>query len=711
MVRMLMEKSSGLGYGFVPFPFLPPDKDEYWQRFEQNRTDNYRRLTSEEITGLEKNRNRSNNWDHVLVRDGFNADLVINCRFYGLVRVGKLTDSLLQYHDLTLPCGLYDSTFISCDLGDHVAVHNVHCLSHYIIGSRSILFNIDEMTTTNHSKFGNGIVMEGEEESVRISIEVANENGNRDILAFEGILPGDGWLWSKYRDKPLLQEAFRKWTNDLYPTKRGRYGTVGTGSTIKSCRIIKDVKIGPGAYIKGANKLKNLTIASTEEQPVQIGEGVELVNGIIQRGSRIFYGVKAIRFILGEESQLKYGARLINSFLGANSTISCCEVLNALIFPFHEQHHNNSFLIAVVIKGQSNIAAGATVGSNHNSRGADGEITAGRGFWPGLNVSLKHNSRFAPFTLISKGSYPSELDIELPFSLIANEETPGSLMIMPGYWFFYNMYAMARNSWKFSIRDKRKEKKPPIESHYLAPDTAESLLRGRELLEEWCGRKNLLDPGYNPDEIILKKHTIEKGRRPVKIVRPARAWRLYGDLIKHYFALNLIKNADFLSSLEDVNRILEDSKRSIWHNVGGLMVSQVQLSEMEQMIGSGQLSSWQDLHDLYDKWAGNYLRESLFYSAACYKFLTGITKLGSEDLKILIHGALEREDSFINETRESREKDFTLPFRRMVYDNEKEMEAVLGKQGDDNFIRIMEEERSALSVGAEKLLQTVCSQG
>ena len=81
---------------------------------------------------------------------------------------------------------------------------------------------------------------------------------------------------------------------------------------------------------------------------------------------------------MGDNSQLKYGARLINSYLGDNSTISCCEVLNSLIFPAHEQHHNNSFLCAATVFGQSNMAAGATIGSNHNSRGADGEIIAGR---------------------------------------------------------------------------------------------------------------------------------------------------------------------------------------------------------------------------------------------------------------------------------------------------------------------------------------------
>src|SRR6185503_3034946 len=164
-----------------------------------------------------------------------------------------------------------------------------------------------------------------------------------------------------------------------------------------------------------------LTINSSAEAKSQIGEGCELVNGIIGHGCRIFYGVKAVRFVLSSHSQLKYGARLINSFLGNNSTISCCEVLNSLIFPAHEQHHNNSFLCASMVMGQSNIAAGATIGSNHNSRSADGELIAGRGFWPGLCVSLKHNSKFATFTLIAKGDYPNELNIQIPFSIVNND--------------------------------------------------------------------------------------------------------------------------------------------------------------------------------------------------------------------------------------------------------------------------------------------------
>ena len=69
---------------------------------------------------------------------------------------------------------------------------------------------------------------------------------------------------------------------------------------IKNCWIIKDVKIGNCCYIKGASKLKNITINSSEVDPTQIGENVVLVNGIIGYGCRLFYSVIAVRFVLGD---------------------------------------------------------------------------------------------------------------------------------------------------------------------------------------------------------------------------------------------------------------------------------------------------------------------------------------------------------------------------------------------------------------------------
>ncbi|MCR6719576.1 MAG: DUF4954 family protein [Chitinophagaceae bacterium] len=488
MNHIIKTPVSQLGYRFIDSKWLPEGKDEYYLRFEQNPAAGpYRALTPDEIVALTRNGNISDNWNNVQVKEEFDPALVQQCKFHGLVRIGKLEPFYLQFHDLKLPVGIYNSSIISCDIGDHVVINNVHYLSHYIIGDEVMLINVNEIEVTDHCKFGNGIIKEGEKENVRIWLELCNENAGRKVLPFDGMQPGDAWLWTRFRDDEKLMKKLLEFTEQKFDNRRGYYGKIGDRTVIKNTRIIKDCTIGTDAYIKGANKLKNLTINSSADAPTQIGEGCEMVNGIIGYGCKAFYGVKAVRFILASHSQLKYGARLINSFLGDNSTISCCEVLNSLIFPAHEQHHNNSFLCASLLGGQSNMAAGATIGSNHNSRAADGELIAGRGFWPGLCVSLKHNSKFASYTLIAKGDFPSELHVSIPFCLVSNDVCNDRLVLMPGYWFMYNMYALARNVIKIASRDKRSFKNQHIEYDFLAPDSVNELFSGLEIIERSVG--------------------------------------------------------------------------------------------------------------------------------------------------------------------------------------------------------------------------------
>ncbi|HHH76141.1 MAG TPA: DUF4954 family protein, partial [Phycisphaerae bacterium] len=294
--------------GFIPAEFLPAGRDEYYLRNEQNAnpSDHWRPLRSDEIEALVKNGNSCGDWDSVLVADPFNPNLVKGCEFVGLVRLGRLESVALWHNDLQMPAGITNSRVISCDVGDNAAIHNVRHLAHYIIADHVMLLNIDEMLTTNHAKFGNGIIKDGEAESARIRIDLANENGGRSVAGFDGMIPADAYIWAKYRGDELLMERLSEITQEQFDSRRGFYGFVGSGSVIKNSRIIKDVKIGESCYIKGANKLKNLTINSSADEPTQIGEGVELVNGIISPGCRVFYGCKAVRFVMCANTSLKY---------------------------------------------------------------------------------------------------------------------------------------------------------------------------------------------------------------------------------------------------------------------------------------------------------------------------------------------------------------------------------------------------------------------
>ncbi|WP_317236251.1 DUF4954 family protein [Niabella hibiscisoli] len=413
---------------------------------------------------------------------------------------------------------------------------------------------------------------------------------------------------------------------------------MGKRTVIKNTHIIKDVKMGTDAYVKGANKLKNLTINSNEEAKSQIGEGCEMVNGIMGVGSRAFYGVKAVRFILSPFSQLKYGARLINSYLGENATVSCCEVLNSLIFPAHEQHHNNnSFLCAALVMGQSNMAAGATIGSNHNSRGADGELQAGRGFWPGLCVSLKHNSRFASFAMIAKGNYPAELDIPFPFALISNEESNNKLVIMPAYWFLYNMYAIQRNERKFSERDKRINKQQELEFNCLAPDTANEIYKSLRLLELFTGRAF-----YKDNEIVgsdaefsakgksLLEHNsplvtklnvtasgFENSKREVQIIKVQQAYNVYKRMLSFYAGSEIIKyisanNYDRFFELIHAGKLNIDLQE--WINIGGQLIAKDRVDNLLDQVRNGVLKGWEEIHQFYKEQGQQYDTQKMLHA-------------------------------------------------------------------------------------------------
>ncbi len=139
-----------LGYDFIDPEFLPKGKDEYYLRNIQNRNGiKYRRLTAHEIEILVRNHNTSDDWNKILVSDAFNPELVKNCKFFGLVRIGKLEPFFLEFHNLRMPVGLYNSTIISCDFGDNVVVDNVNYLSHYIVGNEVIMVNVNELATTS----------------------------------------------------------------------------------------------------------------------------------------------------------------------------------------------------------------------------------------------------------------------------------------------------------------------------------------------------------------------------------------------------------------------------------------------------------------------------------------------------------------------------------------------------------------------------------
>jgi hypothetical protein len=397
-------------------------------------------------------------------------------------------------------------------------------------------------------------------------------------------------------------------------------------------------------------------------------------------------------------------------------------VLNSLIFPFHEQHHNNSFLCAALVEGQSNMAAGATIGSNHNSRSADGELQAGRGFWPGLCVSLKHNSRFASFTIISKGDFPAELNISLPFSLVSNDVANDRLVVMPAYWFQYNLYALTRNEWKYGSRDARKNKHQQLEISYLAPDTVNEMFDALAMLEYWTGKaalpkeKNELalrnkgremllneDPALESLEILADG--FENSDRKVLLLKVQKAYTLYIRMIRFYGIRQLVESLNVKDPAKMIPSLASRAKRKAWVNLGGQLVQEEDFNRFRASIHNGRIKNWQDVHSFYKKQAELYPAHLFGHACAALREINAISsKPTRQDIAGLLKEAVATFEWINQGIIDSRKKDYENPFRKMVYEDEKEMDKVIGSLEDNGFIRFKQEELATFTRLVKKII-------
>ena len=598
-------------------------------------TKKYRNLTAAEIEQLERQGNYAEDWSTVTVADTFCVDCVRNSTFDGAVALGIIENRKRGDESLNLREGLFNSYLRNTTVGDHPAIHNVRMLSGYTVGDNVLLFNIDEMTCTADPK--------------EVAwLEPMNENGGRRLLPFSGMTVGEAYIWARYRGRKRLMERLEQMTYDSLSTTDGGYGHIGDHCVIKNTKAIR-----------------NVAIRSTEADRTVVDGCIVLSDGVVSTGCTLEHGVIAVRFLLGEHVHLEFGLRLNDTVVGDNSTLARCEVGNSIIFPAHEQHHNNSFLIAGLIMGQSNIAAGGTIGSNHNSRTADNEIAAGRGFWPGLCCSFKHSSRFASYCLLAKGDYPAELDITLPFALVNNNAAKDQLEVMPAYWWMYNMYAMDRNSKKFAKRDKRVVKAQNIEFDNLAPDTAEEILRGMELLQGWLA---------SATDGTVYADGMEKGKRKTVVLKATEGMKAYEDMLV-YYAMKYL-TAEYGTN-RPADTLAARPRETGWVNIGGQLVARPDMEQLIADVENGNLAEWPAVKERLDSLWAAYPAQRLAHAYSVLCHLAGKATLDDNDWQQFLQRYADI-NAYIEEQKvESRHKDDINPYRNMTYWDDDERAAVL----------------------------------
>ncbi len=283
--------------------------------------------------------------------------------------------------------------------------------------------------------------------------------------------------------------------------------------------------------------------------------------------------------------------------------------------------------------------------------------------------------------------------------------TKDHLEVMPAYWWLYNMYALARNSWKFQNRDKRVSKIQHIEFDPFAPDTmAGSDLSGTCSCWKYgppkphCGKTENHLPGdrSGADHIwvvscctgdeklvnsleVLGEH-MEHTKRKTLILKPFQAYHAYRDMLQYYAVMNLIAfmrqhpDADLTKMRDD----LQGEREQEWVNLGGQIMQKNDLDKLRSDIGSGKLEAGKKSTAGMTLSGKNIRTDKQKHAWATFCEIAGTKQLTKSHWEECLDRTLKIQQYISDQVYVSRKKDYDNPFRRATFRNNDEMKATIG---------------------------------
>lgn len=373
-------------------------------------TSGYRKLTEGEISMLEAQGCVCDDWNTVSVGEGFEPRNIRRSVFSGEVRIGACSGTVTDRDGITRPAGIYNSMLINCTVGDNVLITKIGSyIANYDIGDGAIVGDTGKLVCGG-SSFGNGV-----------RARVINEGGGREVAIHDGLSAQTAYLMAMYRHHGAMVENLYKLVDDYAASIRSERGTIGAGSRITGCDILRDIRTGEGAVLEGVNKISNATIGSSAEYPTYIGAGVTARNFVCTRGVRIMGGIFLERCFAGEGCRIENGFTAMDSLFFSNSYLGCGEAASVFGGPYTVSHHKSSLLIAGYFLF-FNAGSGANQSNHLFKTGAVHQGVHERGCKFGSNAYVVLPAREGAFTVVI-GRHKSHHDTaDFPYSYLTEEE-------------------------------------------------------------------------------------------------------------------------------------------------------------------------------------------------------------------------------------------------------------------------------------------------
>jgi acetyltransferase-like isoleucine patch superfamily enzyme len=154
----------------------------------------YSSLTDEQVAILIRQACTAEDWSKILVTDKFDANLVSNSAFSGIVKIGELSGTVTDALGNEKPSCIYNAIIKNCTIGDNCRITNigVHIFG-YHIEEGVCIESAGTIQANENASFGCGT-----------EINVLNEAGNRQVCLFEDLTAQFAYMLCIHRYRPKL---------------------------------------------------------------------------------------------------------------------------------------------------------------------------------------------------------------------------------------------------------------------------------------------------------------------------------------------------------------------------------------------------------------------------------------------------------------------------------------------------------------------------
>lgn len=542
--------------------------------------ENYRSLTLDEITQLEQNGCRAEDWNTVGVAEGFDTGYVHNVTFYGDVNVGAMDKNVEIEDGFLRHAGIYNATLRDVTIGDNCLVENIgNYINRYEIGEECYISNVGKITSDAGATYGEGT-----------TISVLNEAGDGNVVIYKALTSQlAAFMVAGAKDKELYNRLRDIICADVL-TRRHNCGTIGCGVKIMNTREIINTAISDESEINGASRLYDCTVAGTGNAGTYIGNDVICENVVVSAGASVLGGARLTNCFVGEACHVGKGFSAEASIFFANSYMDNGEACAAFCGPFTVSHHKSTLLIGGMFSFYN--AGSATNYSNHAYKIGPvhyGTLQRGAKTASGAHILMPATIGAFSMCMGKIQNHPDTSDMPFSYVIASGEKTflvPGCNLATVGTY---------RDTAKWIKRDMRphNEKKSIINFNWLSPYTIQKAIRGKAELERLLDEQGTTSDEYEYSTCVIRNSALKKGIR------------MYDMAIKMFFGDVMDKHS--------CTQPRATGGTDDWADLSGMLVPVSEVNRLAEDIKSGSVGSLNEIENRmaemnahYDEWLYNW---------------------------------------------------------------------------------------------------------